>query len=49
VARTRIHLSQTLGGRTPVDSWAAVWLDETVPLSALYRYGCDRHSARSER
>jgi hypothetical protein len=37
-ARTAILLAQRLGGRTGPDAWAAVLLDEGLPLSALYRY-----------
>ncbi|MFO0822515.1 MAG: hypothetical protein U0792_05245 [Gemmataceae bacterium] len=38
-ARTHIRLGQQPGKLSPHDVWAAVLLDETLPLSALFRCG----------
>jgi len=38
-ARTYIRLGQQPVKQTPHDVWAAVLLDETLPLSALFRFG----------
>ncbi len=37
-ARTNMLLAQRLGRQAPPDALAAVLLDESLPLSALYRY-----------
>jgi hypothetical protein len=47
-ARVHILLAQQGGKRTAGDAWASVLLDETLSLSALYRY-CLAHSIGGDR